>query len=332
MIMNKNFDDETTQYVDETTQHVDETTQYAGETTTQETDENVSKESNKGEKSQSQMWKQIAVGAASGLLIGSVSTVLMGMTLPDAEEESSGKTNGETTDTHREELSHPEWVDDQVQVATTVNDDMSFGEAFAAARAEVGPGGVFEWHGQLYGTYTAEEWNNMTAEERAEYGDHFSWNKIDHSASDVAQHSTTSGNEETNANDDDIEVISVEHHETAQSEESQVVQAGYTETGGEDVEVEILGVVHDDESGMNIGGMTVGGEDIILVDVDGDMTFDYMAADTNGDGDLSENEFVDIQSEQLTVNDMGGFTNNPTGDMLASNSGPDYIADAAYDA
>jgi hypothetical protein len=42
-------------------------------------------------------------------------------------------------------------------IATGVNDEMSFGEAFAAARAETGPGGVFTWHGQNYHTFVAGE-------------------------------------------------------------------------------------------------------------------------------------------------------------------------------
>lgn len=52
-----------------------------------------------------------------------------------------------------------------------VNDDMSFREAFAAARAEVGPGGIFSWHGNVYNTYVTEEWEAMSVEERSEFGD-----------------------------------------------------------------------------------------------------------------------------------------------------------------
>ena len=50
-----------------------------------------------------------------------------------------------------------------------VNDDLSFGEAFAQARAEVGPGGVFHWHGGIYNTYTAAEWNAMSVGEKHDF-------------------------------------------------------------------------------------------------------------------------------------------------------------------
>lgn len=50
-------------------------------------------------------------------------------------------------------------------VAADVNDSaedyesLSFGEAYAAAREDLGPGETFEWHGNTYSTSTAEEWN-----------------------------------------------------------------------------------------------------------------------------------------------------------------------------
>ena len=50
-----------------------------------------------------------------------------------------------------------------------VSDDISFGEAFAQARAEVGPGGVFHWHGGIYNTYTAAEWNDMSVGQKHDF-------------------------------------------------------------------------------------------------------------------------------------------------------------------
>lgn len=41
--------------------------------------------------------------------------------------------------------------------AHNVNDNMSFDQAFAAARQETGAGGIFVWKGQLYGTFQANE-------------------------------------------------------------------------------------------------------------------------------------------------------------------------------
>lgn len=55
----------------------------------------------------------------------------------------------------------------EVRAATGVTDQMSFAEAFAAARQETGPGGVFAWNGQVYGTFYKEEWERFTPAERS---------------------------------------------------------------------------------------------------------------------------------------------------------------------
>lgn len=54
-------------------------------------------------------------------------------------------------------------------LSTRVNDFMSFSEAFEIARQEFGVNGVFEWHGHIYGTKTAEEWNALSTEEKDRY-------------------------------------------------------------------------------------------------------------------------------------------------------------------
>lgn len=55
-------------------------------------------------------------------------------------------------------------------VASSVNDMMLFPDAFSTARAEVnGGGGFFQWNGDIYNTYTQEEWNAMSPEQKLEY-------------------------------------------------------------------------------------------------------------------------------------------------------------------
>lgn len=57
------------------------------------------------------------------------------------------------------------------EVAQSVSDDMAFGPAFAAARAEVGPGGVFVWRGNSYNTFLREEWAGLSLQQRHEYAE-----------------------------------------------------------------------------------------------------------------------------------------------------------------
>ena len=308
------FDGENTQYQS----HDEEATQYddaynnenkkTEETETSDNKDNVAK----GKKS---IWKKVAVGAGSGILLGSVATLLSASApLGHAEGENAEEEGSET---------HPEWTDGEVPVASSVSDDMSFSEAFTAARTEVGSGGVFEWHGNIYSTFTEDEWNGMTAEQRDEYGSHFSWHS-DNSSTETASstHSSTSSHSA---------------HATDEVEVSEVTQASHTEEVAVvdvDPEVEVLGVVHDEESGANIAGLAVDGQEVVLIDVNGDETFDVMGADVNGDQQLSQNEIVDISGQNLTVNDLGGIS-NPDGSLYASNNSNeiDYTNDTAvYDA
>ena len=307
------FDGENTQYQS----HDEEATQYddaynnenkkTEETETSDNKDNVAK----GKKS---IWKKVAVGAGSGILLGSVATLLSASApLGHADGENAEEEGSET---------HPEWTDGEVPVASSVSDDMSFSEAFTAARTEVGSGGVFEWHGNIYSTFTEDEWNGMTAEQRDEYGSHFSWHS-DNSSTETASstHSSTSSHSA---------------HATDEVEVSEVTQASHTEEVAVvdvDPEVEVLGVVHDEESGANIAGLAVDGQEVVLIDVNGDETFDVMGADVNGDQQLSQDEIVDISGQNLTVNDLGGIS-NPDGSLYASNNSNeiDYTNDTAvYD-
>lgn len=308
------FDGENTQYQS----HDEEATQYddaynnenkkTEETETSDNKDNVAK----GKKS---IWKKVAVGAGSGILLGSVATLLSASApLGHADGENAEEEGSET---------HPEWTDGEVPVASSVSDDMSFSEAFTAARTEVGSGGVFEWHGNIYSTFTEDEWNGMTAEQRDEYGSHFSWHS-DNSSTETASstHSSTSSHSA---------------HATDEVEVSEVTQASHTEEVAVvdvDPEVEVLGVVHDEESGANIAGLAVDGQEVVLIDVNGDETFDVMGADVNGDQQLTQNEMVDISGQNITVNDLGGIS-NPDGSLYASNNSNeiDYTNDTAvYDA
>ena len=307
------FDGENTQYQS----HDEEATQYDDaynneNTKTEETETSDNKDNAaKGEKP---IWKKVAVGAGSGILLGSVATLLSASApLGHAEGENAEEEGSET---------HPEWTDGEVSVASSVSDDMSFSEAFTAARNEVGSGGVFEWHGNIYSTFTEDEWNGMTAEQIDEYGSHFSWHS-DNSSTETASstHSSTSSHSA---------------HATDEVEVSEVTQASHTEEVAVvdvDPEVEVLGVVHDEESGANIAGLAVDGQEVVLIDVNGDETFDIMGADVNGDQQLSQNEIVDISGQNLTVNDLGGIS-NPDGSLYASNNSNeiDYTNDTAvYD-
>ena len=63
-------------------------------------------------------------------------------------------------------------------------------------------------------------------------------------------------------------------------------------------EVQIVGIsdeTMDDGSMVTIGQLEINGQEVYVVDVDHNGTFDLMGADVNGDGVISENEVYNIQ-------------------------------------
>jgi hypothetical protein len=109
------------------------------------------------------VWKYVTLGGVSGIFMGAGAlyagqAAAKQLDTEEKPEEVAIPEQGETSHT----------LENGLKVAA-VNDDLSFGEAFAQARAEVGPGGVFHWHGGIYNTYTAAEWNSMSVEQKHDF-------------------------------------------------------------------------------------------------------------------------------------------------------------------
>lgn len=58
---------------------------------------------------------------------------------------------------------------DNIDIAGKIDENMTFEQAYEAARTEVGPGGIFSWHGEVYNTYTVEEWQGLSLAQRQEF-------------------------------------------------------------------------------------------------------------------------------------------------------------------
>lgn len=152
-------------------------------------------------------WKQLSLGGAFGLLIGGGS-IIAANSLKGSEEEallagaeaggdvevvgeetddanaaetaSNDNATASTTDVNihvtpaHHHTHHVNYIHHQVDVYHEVNvldmdDSLSFAQAFAQARAELGAGGAFEWRGGVFGTYHASEWNSMSHAEQANF-------------------------------------------------------------------------------------------------------------------------------------------------------------------
>lgn len=164
-------------------------------------------------------WKKVGIGGVTGILVGA-GAMFAGKAFAGNSDDTS--------------------TDHELPKQANVTEGQSFSDAFNEARAQVGPGGVFSWHGRLYNTYTEEEWDAMSAEEKHQFaqavapevnasdaythtgsGDvnmasaHTTANVVDHHAgggmaTPVSHDNTRHGEPapETN-NDDDVHVVGV---------------------------------------------------------------------------------------------------------------------------
>ena len=175
----------------------------------------------------------------------------------------------------------------QVETATGVNDEMSFGEAFSAARAEVGSGGVFEWNGKLYNTFTAEEWEAMSSEEKSDFQD-----RVYNNDNDVID-TPEPVDEVTPEPEIEIETEDIVAEDVIEPEVD------------DDIEIEVLGMEHNDTYDIDLGGIMIGDQEVVLVDLDSDGgDFDYAIADTDNDGFISQDEIFDLSDDSLGNMDL----------------------------
>lgn len=190
---------------------------------------------------------------------------------------------------------------DHLQVAH-VDNSLSFSQAFAQARAQVGPGGVFAWHGKVYGTYYENEWNSMTAEERA------AWQgKVDYQEAlqghEYHAHTepSTSHVESGNASNQEPRTNAEESAENKPEENTENEESHDTT---DDNEVRVVGIaIQDNGQGgyATIGQLQGGGETALVVDVESDGRLDLFMQDTNENGRIDNDEVVDIRQENMST-------------------------------
>jgi len=241
-------------------------------------------------------WKVVSIGAATGILVGAGGMYAANAYAAGNKQEEIENVQN-TQDTQEGTL----------KLADT-HDDLSFGDAFAAARAEVGPGGVFNWQGNLYSTYTKEEWDLMTDEQKDLFAEQV---KPEIKAADVevAQHethvhhtATTAQAETAHAQNEEEDVTMADEH--IDYEQAPKMRSDYAEQTSEaetsdDDDVQLVNsgqYTNEDGTVGNYAHVRVENEDVLLVDVDGDGYPDIAAADLNHDGELNYGEVIDIQS------------------------------------
>jgi len=118
--------------------------------------------------------KKISGIAAATLLLGGAAWAVIDRTkkLPEIQ---TGEQEGGQDDFPQSSIVQ---IPEDINVAGKVTDNMSYEQAFATAREEVGMGGVFSWHGNWHNTFEKEEWAGLPLEQRQQYTEDISGEKL----------------------------------------------------------------------------------------------------------------------------------------------------------
>ena len=280
--------------------------------------------------SKNETWKPVVIGGVSGIALGGVASAAVAATTNNTADDAE---SDETALTGVDGAAH---VDGSVPVAQ-VSDDMSFSDAFNAAHDQVGPGGVFVWHGQVYSTFTEDEWNSMTPAEQAEFGNHVhvQYDEPSHASAQPAAQSAPAvevvSEPAANTGTHDEQVAHAGTQEPQVTVAQQPEQTNVTEGDTPQVEPEVLAyetVSGADGSQMDVAVVSVGGQTVGVYDVNQDGTADLLVADENNNQQIEENEIHDISSQNVSMQALHD-------DYMAQNDpsmqGPDYINDGNVD-
>ena len=261
--------------------------------------ESTAVKSNVEKKGMSPLWQSVLVGGVPGILIGAI-----GYGAIDRATAGPGPTPGGNPGG-----TNPQGPDGgtptEILEAHSVTDDMSFSEAFAAARAEVGPGGAFVWHGQVYGTYRGDdpEWQQMSDEARTAHS------KEVLSQVHPAPYTPTE-------NEPDIVPAPVPEDDSGMGNDNPV-----TENPGDDndIDVHILGVgavQAPDGSVAQVGVGTIDDHAAVFADTDGDDVVDTVLIDANDNRHVDYDEIYDATDAGITMDDLRNSVESTVADVM----------------
>lgn len=304
--------------------------------TTTFTDGNIQTGREKKESQQQEMgWQSVTIGGVTGILMGAgamYAATAFGKEKPADEEIGNG-----LDAPGKDPIGGPSHVAENGLKVAEVDQNLSFGQAFQTARASVGAGGVFHWHGNIYNTYTETEWNSMSAGERAQFAQQVQPEIRPGEGTTVHRH----------------DYAHVEHKpEEPKKDEPKPDEPKKDDpepvnpepTPNDDGEVHLLGLENITIDGQEYvaGHMVNEGSHVYFVDLDNDPEhmIDHAIADRNGDGILTMNEAVEFNEgvsmaefavrsllENTIANASHGQTAQNAQDDIATDM-PDYLNDA----
>lgn len=248
-------------------------------------------------------WKPVMIGGLTGILMGA--GTMYGI------QHAASVSNEE-----------PSSAEDGLKVAT-VDDSMSFREAFESARAQVGAGGVFTWHGNIFNTYTADEWKAMSNDDKRLFAEQVK-PQIPAAEVDTKQLAENAPAQAPEA-DDDVQVAADQSHDTdvRSGYEANLQTTTWNELAQEDNDVRVVGF-KDIEIGngrsITMQEVDINGQRVAVIDVDKDGDPDFAMTDLNHNNQMDEGEVIDLHTGEAVAftNDEPAVDNTPDFDTFTT--------------
>lgn len=244
-------------------------------------------------------WKPVTIGGITGVLMGA--GMMYGM-------QSAASTGNDV----------PMSADNGLKVAN-VDDSLSFNDAFESARAQVGAGGVFTWHGNIFNTYTSAEWEAMSDDDKRLFAEQV---KPQIPASEVSEKQLAESTSEdvkveetATAQDDDVQIAVEQNHDTdvRTGYEAQLQTTTWNELAQEDNDVRVIGfkdIELANGRSITMQEVDINGQRVAVIDVDKDGNPDFAMTDLNHNNQMDEGEVIDLNTGEAVA-----FTNDdPTTD------------------
>ena len=179
---------------------------------------------------------------------------------------------------------------------------MSFDEAFASARKQVGAGGVFEWRGKLYGTYYKNEWDAMSQADKDQYAANVFGTPQAKVHNENIQEPPRKDMPEDAEQNTNVQKVSDQTNN-----QQDRAEAGSDEGGRYNIQ-QVYGVrIVTDNNGnpMTMVEAKVNGHNAILCDINQDDKIDSMAIDANDDGQITQDEIIPVPQGSVLVSELG---------------------------
>jgi hypothetical protein len=277
----------------------------------------------------SKSWVKKAAAGVGGAAAG-VGAAFLFSSFKEAEEPITDP-NPQTHSHSQPSPSVADFDGGEVPIAEGINDDMSFSQAFATAREEVGAGGVFFWHDGVYGTYYPNEWKGLSAEYQHTFSN-YPYQPL------VAESGENDPNQLTNNSSENNPVQLADNPENPENQEPVnhddiiAMAPASDDIVALDNEVPEVEVLHAEIDGQAISFVPayIDGQETVFIDVDNDGVYDAVMINDGTDNPpvydlhdagvyIGNNEIIELQDSQdpyLADSDLTDYTNDASVDSL----------------